>query len=104
MIMFMSVFTHLKPHEIKMYLAEAARVVKPGGMLIASFLDANNPKHRDQFQTAPVRWLARVLARTVRLTFTSPETLSDWVESADFRVEQIIDYEDGRQHTLIARR
>lgn len=36
-----SVFTHMRPGEIKRYVSEAARVLKPGGRLLASFFLLN---------------------------------------------------------------
>jgi ubiquinone/menaquinone biosynthesis C-methylase UbiE len=38
-VMFFSVFTHLAARESAAYLAEAKRVLKPGGIIVASFLD-----------------------------------------------------------------
>jgi ubiquinone/menaquinone biosynthesis C-methylase UbiE len=38
-VTFFSVFTHLTAHESAAYLAEAKRVLKPGGKIIASFID-----------------------------------------------------------------
>jgi SAM-dependent methyltransferase len=45
-ISFFSVITHLKPQESLQYLQDAKRTLKPGGKIIASFLDRNVKDHR----------------------------------------------------------
>ena len=103
-VLFMSVFTHLKPAEIKTYLAEAARVTKPGGAVIISYLDRNREDHRALFQPAPLQRLARFLGRDVMLTFTYEDELRGWLEESGFRAEKTITYDTPRQHTMIGRR
>ncbi len=44
-----SLFTHLLHEESFVYLAEARRVLKPGGKIVFSFLDFNVPDHWDVF-------------------------------------------------------
>jgi SAM-dependent methyltransferase len=45
-----SVFTHMRPGEIDRYLSETARVLKPGGRLLASFFLLNeDTQQRQQF-------------------------------------------------------
>jgi ubiquinone/menaquinone biosynthesis C-methylase UbiE len=46
-----SVFTHLRHEETYLYLVEAARVLKPGGRLIFSFLDFSVPAHWAVFES-----------------------------------------------------
>ena len=105
MILVMSVFTHLKPAEIRDHLAEAARIIKPGGKLILSFLDSDHALHKKQFRPALARWFLRMIGRDVLVTFLKREQLINWVESAGFTLEEIIDYSPvARQHTLIAKR
>lgn len=102
--MFMSVFTHLKPAEIKQYLGEAARAVKPGGAIICSYLDREFGPHRGAFRPAPLQWLGRLLGRDVMLSFTSRDELAGWLEESGFSVEKTVTYETARQHVMIARR
>lgn len=104
-ILFMSVFTHLKPSEIKTYLKEAARVLKPNGLLICSYLDRNNPVHRKQFHPAPLQRFARFIGRDVMLRFLGREELIAMVQETGFDVREVLTYNNtGRQHTLIAQR
>ncbi|MEO0467363.1 MAG: class I SAM-dependent methyltransferase [Pseudomonadota bacterium] len=105
MMLVMSVFTHIHHAETRQYLSEVARVIKPGGKLIVSFLEAGNPLHTKQFYPAPVRWALRQLGRDVLVTFMRRDQISGWVTEAGFTVEEIVDYAPvARQHTLVARR
>jgi ubiquinone/menaquinone biosynthesis C-methylase UbiE len=54
-----SVLTHLTEIEGFRYLADAARVVRPGGMIVASFLSPEIKLH----QTAAGSWLYQAIAR-----------------------------------------
>lgn len=44
-VVFFSVFTHLLHEETYRYLSEAARVLKPGGKIVFSFLEFGIPSH-----------------------------------------------------------
>ena len=50
MVCFISVFTHLMQEESFLYLREAQRVLKPGGRILASYLDINAPEHWKIFE------------------------------------------------------
>jgi SAM-dependent methyltransferase len=50
MVCFFSVFTHLVQEESFLYLQEAERVLKPGGRIIASYLDIADPSHWSIFE------------------------------------------------------
>ncbi len=102
MIVFMSVFTHLKPDEIKTYLGEAARVLKPGGHIVASYFDAGDPKHAKLFPPKPVQYLARILGRDVLRVRQPREELEAWMQEAGFSVERAITESPLGQHVLIA--
>lgn len=45
MVAFISVFTHLRHEEAFIYLLEAGRVLKPGGLVLFTFLDFTEPAH-----------------------------------------------------------
>jgi len=49
-VTFFSVATHLQLHETYVYLQEARRIAKPGGIIVVSFLDLGNPVHFQIFQ------------------------------------------------------
>lgn len=49
MVCFFSVFTHLLHEQTYVYLQEAKRVVKPGGIIVFSFLDFTVPDHWNVF-------------------------------------------------------
>lgn len=104
LIVFMSVFTHLKPGEIKTYLAESARILKPGGRIVASYLDPSEPRHVKPFRSAPLQYLARLFGRDVMLTRTARADLAGWMEAAGLRVERAITEGPIGQHVLIARK
>jgi len=104
MAMFMSVFTHLKPAEIKTYLKESARAVKPGGLIICSYLDRDEPRHKNAFRPPLLQRLARMAGRDVMLSFTTRNELSAWLDHAGFDTEKVITYKTARQHTMIGRR
>ncbi len=50
MVCFFSVFTHLMQEESFLYLEEARRVLKPGGRIVASYLDIADPSHWSIFE------------------------------------------------------
>ncbi len=51
MVCFFSVFTHLMQEESFLYLGEARRVLRPGGLIVATYLDINAPEHWKIFET-----------------------------------------------------
>jgi len=104
MTLVMSVFTHLKNGEIKKYLGEMARVVKPGGVLICSYLDRANAAHRAVTRPAPLQRLGRMLGRDVMVSFTTRQDLSAWLAEAGFAIEQSIQKSALGQHILVGRR
>ncbi|MGH8095162.1 MAG: class I SAM-dependent methyltransferase [Chthoniobacterales bacterium] len=58
MVCFFSVFTHLMEEESFLYLREARRVLRPGGRIVASYLDIAMPAHWEIFEAnvQSARW------------------------------------------------
>jgi len=52
MVCFFSVFTHLLSEQSFVYLQEAVRVLKPGGKIVFSFLEFEEPDHWPIFENA----------------------------------------------------
>ena len=79
-----SVFTHLRTSETLAYLADAKRVLRPGGAVVFSFL------------TLPQHW--RMLIGDIKgrlrgtlphlVTYTRPRTIGRWARQLGFQVEQ----------------
>jgi ubiquinone/menaquinone biosynthesis C-methylase UbiE len=103
-VLIMSVFTHLKPGEIKTYLAETFRVLKPGGAVIASYLERENERHRSLFYRPLRNRISRLLGRDVMVSFTTKDELTGWMKDAGFDIDRaIVDGPIG-QHVMVGRK
>jgi len=104
-VCFFSVFTHILHQEAYRYLQEAKRVLKPGGLILFTFLDFRIPCHWPTFENS----LDLVTKNTHLDQFMSRDDLGTWAEHLDLEVVQIDDgdrphiplsapiaYEDGR--------
>ena len=86
-ICFFSVFTHLLHEESYKYLEEAARVVKPKGKIIFSFLEFKIPSHWRVFeQTLADKHPDKVLNQ-----FLSRDAIESWATHLDLDVINIYD-------------
>ncbi len=103
-VVFMSVFTHLKPAEIRTYLAEAVRILKPGGYIAASYFDADDPKHAELFPPTPVQYLARIFGRDVLRIRLRRNELETWMKEAGLVLERALTDGPLLQHVMIARK
>jgi ubiquinone/menaquinone biosynthesis C-methylase UbiE len=94
-----SVFTHLKHRETEVYLREATRVLKPGAILLFSFLEL--PRHRREFAyTIAVTLLGR---RKVQNHFLSRRRIGRWARSLGFSVEKIGPHLVGQSVAVLRR-
>jgi ubiquinone/menaquinone biosynthesis C-methylase UbiE len=85
---FFSVFTHLPEPVCLAYLAEARRVLKPGGKAVFSFLDPGLERHAHPLRRSLLRLIATrtLYARNVA---ASPERLREWASQLAFDVSAI---------------
>lgn len=84
-VCFFSVFTHLHQEEIYRYLREARRVLKPGGLVLFSFLEFRVPSHWAAFiasvdETRADRHLNQFIER---------DAIHAWAPAAGFDVRSI---------------
>jgi SAM-dependent methyltransferase len=81
-----SVLTHLSPREGRRYLAEAARVMRPGGKIIVSFLDASNETHRQAAGTAFGQLYNRIKGWSVKNVLLDRGTIEGWARELHMSV------------------
>ncbi len=86
-VSFFSVLTHLSAAESLAYLRDAARTLKPGGKIIASYLDRHDARHR-RHARGPLRQLAhRLLGVGVRNTLLDDATMADFARRLGMPIE-----------------
>jgi SAM-dependent methyltransferase len=85
-VCFFSVFTHLDPADCYRYLVEAARVARPGGRIVFSFLEFAVARHWAFFETAldPVRSEAEPA-----ITFLSRDAIVAWAAHLPVAIESM---------------
>lgn len=105
-IVFFSVFTHLQFEETYRYIQDAARVLKPGGKLVFSFLEFRLPSHWNIFAAS----LQDVRPDKVLNQFMDRDGIAAWAEHAGLAIEllqdgdalhipldDVVHWDDGRE-------
>lgn len=93
MICAFSLFTHLLHEESYIYLEECARVLKPGGRLVFSFLEFQIPAHWGVFAITVQQLKAS--ARAPLNVFIERNAIQTWAEHLGFAVEGWMDSTQG---------
>jgi len=81
-----SLFTHLLHEETFTYMKDAHRVLKPGGKLVFSFLEYDEPRHRSLF----LRAVTSVAANRPLIVFIEKNCLNFWAGELGFEIEKFI--------------
>ncbi|MGN6770582.1 MAG: class I SAM-dependent methyltransferase [Rhizobiaceae bacterium] len=89
MICAFSLFTHLLHEETYIYLEECARVLKPGGKLVFSFLELAIPPHWAIFQSTKDKRKAGV-DMPLNVFFERP-AIEVWAKRLNFRIDKYLD-------------
>lgn len=92
-----SVFTHLYPGESYLYLLDAFRALKPGGKMIFSFLEMEDPAHDAVWQNNLARLRRGEVAEQLD-TFLHRDWIVRFAQSAGFERPQFTDGFDDRHH------
>ena len=86
-VSFFSVLTHLTAAECLAYLREAQRVAKPGGRIVASYLD----RHLEPHRAAAGEWFSQALYRlrgqAVKNSLWDRETMLDFGRQLNLKTE-----------------
>lgn len=92
MVCFFSVLTHLRHEESFLYLEEARRVLRVGGVIVLTFLDFSQPNHRVVFEAA-VDALRHGDDLHVN-QFLSKDALVVWADLLDLDITAMLDGQD----------
>jgi len=96
MVCFFSVLTHLEHEDSFLYLADARRVLKPGGTIVFSFLDFSIPSHWDVFN-GMIETRARG-EQTHHNQFMAREMIQPWADRLGLDVVAVIDGNVAQLH------
>jgi ubiquinone/menaquinone biosynthesis C-methylase UbiE len=93
MVCFFSVLTHLMHEQSYWYLEEAVRVLKPGGAIVLSFLDFDEPSHWPVFLNAVNNF--KQSNSTPLDVFISKQMIRTWSAHLSLEVERFIGSEES---------
>lgn len=97
MVFHWSVFTHLFPAESYLYTADAFRALKPGGKMVFSFLELEDPAH-DRVWNASVESLRTGKASIQLDAFLHRDWIRRFARDAGFCEPQFTDGSDATHH------
>jgi 2-polyprenyl-3-methyl-5-hydroxy-6-metoxy-1,4-benzoquinol methylase len=86
-VTFFSVFTHLLHEQTFLYLRDARRVLKPGGMVVFSFLEFSSRSQQRLF----LKMVESVDRRTALSIFFDRPAIEFWAGELDFEIVDILD-------------
>jgi len=87
LVVMFSVLTHLTRREGWKYLSDAVRVLKPGGRIIASFLDTELQHHKGAAGHWFTQMRERLLGRSVRNQLLRKDDMRSWANKLNVRIE-----------------
>jgi len=97
MVFHWSVFTHLYPGESYLYTVDAFRALKPGGKMIFSFLELEEPEH-DRVWHANLDHLRTGHPAEHLDAFLHRDWIARFAREAGFAAPRFTDGTDGRDH------
>lgn len=97
MIFHWSVFTHLRPEECYLYMRDSFRALKPGGKLVFSFLEFEDPAHHKIFRNQ-VKWFGEKGWSDTLDTFLHRDHIRFWAEDIGFTDIAFTNGNDGSKH------
>ena len=97
MIFHWSVFTHLYPEECYLYMEDAFRALKPGGVMVFSFLELENVQHHDIFRSRIGAFRKWGWSTTLDV-FLHRDWIAFWARDLGFDSVSFTDGTDGSNH------
>lgn len=92
-----SVFTHLYPAEAYLYIEDAFRALKPGGKMVFSFLELEDPAH-DRIWNSNLKRLRNGKSAEQLDSFMHRDWIRRFARDAGFGEPQFTDGSDGSHH------
>lgn len=97
MVFAWSVFTHLFPSESFLYILDSWRALKPGGKLVFSFLEHEEPEHLTVWRASLTQLRDGATAEQLD-TFLHRDWIRKFAREASFADPSFTDGMDGRSH------